>query len=772
MRSSNKKQSNTIALNTSNDQQENLASPLRRATPQIQKKDTSSKLQNISLIDSSVSTNPSLSTDSKVKVFIRSRPILPNENTQESSIQISKQDNLLMLNEGNYSIQTSFDKAFVSEDTQVEVFQEFQNPIAQVLEGYNFTIFAYGQTGSGKTYTMFGSDWEKMTSKPDRVQKQHTFFEQLDTDDNFAGIIPRTIYYLFNSVEQKKKENSNLNIQIYCSFLQIYNEKIFDLLQDNNLNKPLGIHESKLDGIFVEGLSEYQVLHYIDTLQLMKRGERNRTIRSTSMNAKSSRSHTIFELIIETFDESQQDGGNIKRSRINLCDLAGSEKINKSEVMAGGHLNELRNINLSLTTLGKVIHSLSSKSKLPIPFRESKLTRILQESLIGNTITYIVATISPSIDNIDETVSTLKFAERARHITMSIKPNQINSKDDEIVKKLQKEILYLKEVLNMRRKGASLNDIHAKFLKLQAENEKLKKDHVSLKQVEQLIEENRHLKTEIQQLYMRESMQKDNTHFSNSHKIQSFEDIDSPVKSLPSISNSASNYYHISTSNDSGSTKNISQLLLKNKSERYSANNIKSQFSVGTSLPYSHSSNDRSVNLGKYNANIKNYSFVNNNAIDHLSNSVLRPNSFFGMNPVSHTPVNIRIKGRQQYKIQNGFIEMNQQDLLQQQKSEKEKKRILERLDQLERIQKFNQAKLQKELNILDSLEKKPANSQKIFSLGSQENVDHYPNKMSSCQQFLLGSLQQRQYKSLKNYEFKIKDLERRYFSVNQNNKK
>ena len=162
---------------------------------------------------------------------------------------------------------------------------------------------------------------------------------------------------------------------------------------------------------FIDGLTEYCVSSAKDCLVLMQKGEQNRFIRSTSHNVKSSRSHTIFQIIVETV---KADGnGRLQKAKLNLCDLAGSEKINKSEAMNQAHFKELTNINLSLSTLGKVIHSLSQNKKMIIPYRESKLTRLLQDSLGGNTRTCLIATLSPILDCVDETLNTLKFAERA-----------------------------------------------------------------------------------------------------------------------------------------------------------------------------------------------------------------------------------------------------------------------------------------------------------------------------------------------------------------------
>jgi hypothetical protein len=202
---------------------------------------------------------------------------------------------------------------------------------------------------------------------------------------------------------------------VYCSFLQIYNEKLYDLLQDRKNDKPLVIREDKHAGIFVEGQSEYIVQSAQDCFKLLKRGEQSRITRQTTSNIHSSRSHTIFQLLIES---SQPDAkGMLFKGKLNLCDLAGSEKIHKGEQMTQQHLLELKTINLSLSCLGKVIQSLAQDKKNNfIVYRDSKLTRLLQDSLGGNTRTTLIAAVSPLLDHSEETISTLKFADRAKRI--------------------------------------------------------------------------------------------------------------------------------------------------------------------------------------------------------------------------------------------------------------------------------------------------------------------------------------------------------------------
>ena len=167
------------------------------------------------------------------------------------------------------------------------------------------------------------------------------------------------------------------------------------------------------------------------------------------MNAMSSRSHSILQLLIET--DKMDKNGMLLRAKLNLCDLAGSEKINKEEVMNEQHLEELKTINLSLTTLGKVISALGKKkSDSHIPYRDSKITRFLQDSLGGSTKTYLVACVSPTDDCIEETISTLKFADRAKQVMVKAKVNAISGSDDALVKKLQQEVMHLRQILNLK----------------------------------------------------------------------------------------------------------------------------------------------------------------------------------------------------------------------------------------------------------------------------------------------------------------------------------
>ncbi|CAD8100499.1 unnamed protein product [Paramecium primaurelia] len=447
--------------------------------------------------------NKSSLQQQSIKVYVRVRPLLKKEQGQECIIKTDQQK-YVVIEQSTHILKQEYDQVFDEKVSQAEIFKFISPTIHKALQGYNTTIMAYGQTGSGKTHTMFGSDWEYSLNIS--LGHQSTFIDDLQTDQNHAGMIPRTIYTLFNNLQQ--------GYYVYCSFLQIYNEKIYDLLQDHKIPQALQIHESKTEGIYVEQLTEYAVNNLYDCLTLMKRGEKNRMIRQTTMNLKSSRSHTIFQLLIET--SKADSGGQLLRSKINLCDLAGSEKINKQDSMTNAHLIELKSINQSLTTLGKVIQNLSQNNKninkLPIPYRESKITRLLQDSLGGNTLTNIFVNVAPNIYNIDETANSLKFAQRARNITQIVQANQINATDQELVNKLLKEIDYLKQLLNMKRKGLNSNDMHFKLMKIQEENERLRQANLSVNEVEKLMQENRKMREELQKLQSQSHENSESSH--------------------------------------------------------------------------------------------------------------------------------------------------------------------------------------------------------------------------------------------------------------------
>ena len=315
----------------------------------------------------------------------------------------------------------NFDRIFPPSSTQQDIYDfGVKGIIDSVLDGYNGTVLAYGQTSSGKTYTMQGEMEEQ--------SKQ--------------GIIPRMISHVFKHIYK----NEDTDFMIKVSMIEIYQEKIRDLFDTSRVN--LNIREDSIKGIYVDGTSERYVGSPSDVLALLEMGSANRAQAATNMNEHSSRSHSIFIL---TINQTNKKEGFSKIGKLYLVDLAGSEKISKTG--ATGHtLEEAKIINKSLTTLGRVINNLTDGKSTHIPYRESKLTRVLQESLGGNSKTCLIITCSPSIYNESESLSTLRFGERAKKIKNKPKINK-----EITVAELQKLVTQLKE--NLKKADARISQL-------------------------------------------------------------------------------------------------------------------------------------------------------------------------------------------------------------------------------------------------------------------------------------------------------------------------
>ncbi|KAI8071186.1 kinesin heavy chain [Gilbertella persicaria] len=288
----------------------------------------------------------------------------------------------------------AFDKVFGMNTAQKDVFDySIKTIVDDVTAGYNGTVFAYGQTGSGKTFTMMGADID---------------------DENTRGIIPRIVGQIFDSIMAAP---SNLEFTVKVSYMEIYMEKVRDLLNPTQDNLP--IHEDKTHGVYVKGLLEVYVGSTEDVYEVMRNGSGNRVVSATNMNAESSRSHSI---VVITITQKNIDTGAAKSGKLYLVDLAGSEKVGKTGA-SGQTLEEAKKINKSLTALGMVINALTDGKSSHVPYRDSKLTRILQESLGGNSRTTLIINCSPSSYNEAETLSTLRFGMRAKTIRNKAKVN-------------------------------------------------------------------------------------------------------------------------------------------------------------------------------------------------------------------------------------------------------------------------------------------------------------------------------------------------------------
>uniref|UniRef100_A0A8D3CIA0 Kinesin motor domain-containing protein n=1 Tax=Scophthalmus maximus TaxID=52904 RepID=A0A8D3CIA0_SCOMX len=289
--------------------------------------------------------------------------------------------------------------------------------------GYNACIFAYGQTGSGKSYTMMGSS------------------EQ-------PGLIPRLCSSLFGRTVQEACEGESFTVEV--SYMEIYNEKVRDLLDPKGNRQALRVREHNVFGPYVDGLSRLAVACYKDIESLMSEGNKSRTVAATNMNEESSRSHAVFNIILtHTLMDLKSGTSGEKVSKLSLVDLAGSERAAKTGA-AGERLKEGSNINKSLSTLGLVISALAdqgagkNKSKF-VPYRDSVLTWLLKDSLGGNSRTAMVATISPAADNYDETLSTLRYADRAKSIINHAVVNE--DPNARIIRELREEVVKLREQL-------------------------------------------------------------------------------------------------------------------------------------------------------------------------------------------------------------------------------------------------------------------------------------------------------------------------------------
>ncbi|CAH8522665.1 unnamed protein product [Schistosoma turkestanicum] len=396
-----------------------------------------------------------------VKVIVRVRPLNEREN-------LLKCDNVLEIfsDTGQCSIISPndkkrppkiffFDGSYDQNSTTEQIYNDACYSLVEaVTEGYNGTIFAYGQTGCGKSYTMHG------VTEPSSQK----------------GIIPRAFDQIFEimSVSEKTK------YLVHASFLEIYNEEVRDLL-GRDCKAKLELKENPDKGVYVAGLSMHKITSVSECQNIMELGWKNRSTGATLMNSDSSRSHSIFTIYLEMIDRNDNllDYNHIRAGKLNLVDLAGSERQTKTGT-TGDRFKEATKINLSLSALGNVISALVDSKVKHIPYRDSKLTRLLQDSLGGNTKTLMIACLSPADNNYDETLSTLRYANRAKNICN--KPRINEDPKDALLRQYQEEIKHLKELLNnmqlsQRNFEKSNEKENIEKLDTEAEEEKFKKDY-------------------------------------------------------------------------------------------------------------------------------------------------------------------------------------------------------------------------------------------------------------------------------------------------------
>uniref|UniRef100_A0A8C0B0S7 Kinesin family member 15 n=1 Tax=Buteo japonicus TaxID=224669 RepID=A0A8C0B0S7_9AVES len=382
-----------------------------------------------------------------IKVYVRVRP--PSEGTvltdgdQGLCLSVLSSNTIRLHSKPEPKIFT-FDYVANMETTQESVFSSVaKNIVESCMNGYNGTIFAYGQTGSGKTFTMMGpSDSDNFTH-------------------SLRGVIPRSFEYLFFLIErEKEKAGSGKSFLCKCSFIEIYNEQIFDLLDSASAGLFLREHIKK--GVFVDGAVEQVLSSAAEAYQVLTMGWRNRRVASTSMNRESSRSHAVFTITVESMEKNKEIV-NIRSSLLNLVDLAGSER-QKDTHTEGLRLKEAGNINRSLSCLGQVITALvdvGNGKQRHICYRDSKLTFLLRDSLGGNAKTCIIANVHPGSRCFGETLSTLNFAQRAKLIKNKAVVNEDTqgnvSQLQAEVKKLKEQLAQLTSVPSMRDMSKNIN---------------------------------------------------------------------------------------------------------------------------------------------------------------------------------------------------------------------------------------------------------------------------------------------------------------------------
>ncbi|XP_048227360.1 kinesin-like protein KIN-7C, mitochondrial isoform X2 [Ricinus communis] len=359
-----------------------------------------------------------------VTVTVRFRPLSAREINKGDEIAWYADGDFTVRNEYNPSIAYGFDRVFGPATTTRHVYDvAAQHVVSGAMQGINGTVFAYGVTSSGKTHTMHG-------------------------EQKSPGIIPLAVKDVFGIIQETPGREFLLRV----SYLEIYNEVINDLLDPTGQN--LRIREDA-QGTYVEGIKEEVVLSPAHALSLIATGEEHRHVGSNNFNLLSSRSHTIFTLTIESSPRGESEGEeDVTLSQLNLIDLAGSES-SKTET-TGLRRKEGSYINKSLLTLGTVISKLTDGKSTHIPYRDSKLTRLLQSSLSGHGRISLICTVTPASSNSEETHNTLKFAHRSKHVEIKASQNKIMD-EKSLIKKYQKEISCLKQELQQLKRGIMAN---------------------------------------------------------------------------------------------------------------------------------------------------------------------------------------------------------------------------------------------------------------------------------------------------------------------------
>lgn len=436
------------------------------------------------------------------------------EKAATSMVQVASEKEIIVYerSQGKVAKKFTFDRVFGPESTQLDVYNAVIRPLLkEVLAGYSCTVFAYGQTGTGKTYTMEGS----------RVENPGLHWQS----DTSVGMIPRCLSHLFDELQLLESQQYVVKI----NFLELYNEELFDLLgpsgQDANKIK-LYDDMSKKGSVIIHGLEEVTVRNKTEVYKILEKGSERRQTAATLMNSNSSRSHTVFSITIHMKEDTPEGEELLKTAKLNLVDLAGSENVGKSGAV-DKRARETRNINQSLLTLGRVITALVERAP-HIPYRESKLTRLLQESLGGRTKTSIIATISSVNNNVDETLSTLDYAHRAKHITNRPEINQKLFKR-ELLKEYTEELERLRKDLTATRDKNGIYLSQDKYDAMHAlidwQKKKIQDQINDFKTLEESMEDKQVLRLEVSRSYKLERLSRWYYNFDVKHTNISYDSV-------------------------------------------------------------------------------------------------------------------------------------------------------------------------------------------------------------------------------------------------------
>ena len=481
-----------------------------------------------------------------IKVCLRIRPMSLQEKSRNDTSCIEPVSNdQLILSHKNLRRSYTFNIVFAPESSQEDIFFNcsIDKLIDSALDGYSVTIFAYGQTGSGKTYTIMGRD--------DAIN------EKILSNNKFSGIMPKSIKYIWSTVGNRQQK-----YYIKVSFLEIYNEQINDLLNPTNTN--LQIRWDQKQGFFVEGLLVIECKKPQDIVEIILQGTKNRKKGSHDLNKDSSRSHTI--LTVYLISEYNSGGESYKKyGKISFVDLAGSERLKETN-SKGGMLKETGNINKSLFVLGKVISSLTDKKNTNqhIPYRDSKLTMLLMDSIGGTAKTLMIACVSPSSVYSDETMSTLNYASR----TMNIKNKplvQMDSKERAAEGLREENELYVEENEFLKNEFMKLlgmvPDINSGGLTNEdIENYKISQGFKSNEEIDREIER---LKVENDELRkIKETQMKENKNLSDENNI-----LNNKLINLENvfIGSEIMNNQDSGLANISDTNYNVSAIMVENK---------------------------------------------------------------------------------------------------------------------------------------------------------------------------------------------------------------